>query len=252
MTTEPSIVGSYPAEMDAPTDTRALGEAFVTLADSLRAGYDVADIVHELARDCLAFSGAVDAGVLLADRDGGVRVAAATSLRARDIDSVQRHASRGPSPASIRSGEPVAVPDIAATRDDWPQFALAAERHGVRSAHAVPLRVRGTTLGAVCLYFDQSGPVSAGDSAVALALAQVTAIGIVQHRTISTNRNVSNQMRSALASRVVIEQAKGFLAHQHGILVDDAFLLLRDYARRNGTGLREVAEQVVTGGVALG
>lgn len=238
--------------MTAQTDIGALGEAFVRLADSLTEGYDVLDIVHELAKASIAFTGAVDAGVVLVTPEGGLQIAAATSLRARDIDSVQRHAARGPSLASIRSGEPIAVPDIAATRDDWPQFALAADSHGVRAAHAVPLRVRGTTLGALSLYFDQPGPVSASDSAVVTPLAHVTALGIVQHRTISTNRNVSEQMRSALGSRVVIEQAKGFLAHQHGIAVDDAFVLLRDYARRNGTGLREIAEQIVVGSLSIG
>jgi GAF domain-containing protein len=238
--------------MTPHTDIGALGEAFVSLADSLRSGYDVLDIVHELAKAAIAFTGAIDAGVVLVTAEGKFQVAAATSFRARDTDAVQRHADRGPSLASIRSGEPVAVPDIAATLGDWPQFALAADNHGFRAAHAVPLRVRGTTLGALSLYFDQPRPVSASDSAVLIALAHVTAIGIVQHRTISTNRNLSEQMRSALGSRVVIEQAKGFLAHEHKISVDDAFLLLRDHARRNGTGLREIAEQVVARHLSLG
>lgn len=237
--------------MGTQTDAAALGEAFVALADSLRADYDLIDVVNELARACVAFTSATDAGVLLADPDGGLHVAAATSLRARDSDSAQRHAGRGPGLASIQSGEPVQVPDIAAADDEWPQFALVAASQGFRAVHAVPLRVRGTTLGVLSLYFDQSGPVSACDSAVSIALARVAAIGIVQHRTISSSHNVSAQMRSALGSRIVIEQAKGFLAHEHGIAVDDAFLLLRDYARRNGTGLREVADQVVTRRLAL-
>ena len=45
---------------------------------------------------------------------------------------------------------------------------------------------------------------------------------------------------------MTIEQAKGVLARTHGIGVDAAFDLMRDYARRNQQRLSDVAHAVVT------
>jgi AmiR/NasT family two-component response regulator len=53
-------------------------------------------------------------------------------------------------------------------------------------------------------------------------------------------------LRTALESRVVIEQAKGVLAERLQIDVDDAFALLRGAARRNRIELRGLAAAVVS------
>jgi hypothetical protein len=53
------------------------------------------------------------------------------------------------------------------------------------------------------------------------------------------------QLQTALESRVAIEQAKGMLAERLGVTVDEAFELLRSGARKNGTKLRGLAEEVV-------
>ena len=55
------------------------------------------------------------------------------------------------------------------------------------------------------------------------------------------------QLRSALTNRIVVEQAKGFLREQLDVSVDEAFSLLRRYARANGDHLTDVARQVDDG-----
>jgi hypothetical protein len=42
------------------------------------------------------------------------------------------------------------------------------------------------------------------------------------------------QLRSALTNRVIVEQAKGVLREMLGVSVEQAFQLLRTYARDNG------------------
>jgi hypothetical protein len=55
----------------------------------------------------------------------------------------------------------------------------------------------------------------------------------------------------ALETRVIIEQAKGYLARSHGESPTVAFLKLRAYARRNRLRITAVAEAVVTHGLDL-
>ena len=54
------------------------------------------------------------------------------------------------------------------------------------------------------------------------------------------------QLRAALTHRIVVEQAKGFLRERLDISVDEAFSLLRRYARIHGDHLTDVARQLLT------
>ncbi|MFF1305391.1 ANTAR domain-containing protein, partial [Streptomyces sp. NPDC058307] len=62
-----------------------------------------------------------------------------------------------------------------------------------------------------------------------------------QHRTLS------GQLQQALSSRVRIEQAKGMLAERWSVAADQAFMALRQYARRHRLPLGQVASAVVEG-----
>lgn len=53
------------------------------------------------------------------------------------------------------------------------------------------------------------------------------------------------QLRRALQSRIVIEQAKGVLAERYALDVDAAFQLLRSSSRNNRMSIHELARAVV-------
>ncbi len=59
------------------------------------------------------------------------------------------------------------------------------------------------------------------------------------------------QLNTALRSRVLIEQAKGFLAARHGITPDEGFARLRNYSRNHHVVIHEVSRQVVEGELDL-
>jgi AmiR/NasT family two-component response regulator len=80
---------------------------------------------------------------------------------------------------------------------------------------------------------------------IAQAMAEMAAIGLVQERRCGERNLLAEQLQAALNSRVVIEQAKGMLAEYLTITVDDAFTLLRSYARDHNRKLSAVASDVV-------
>ncbi|WP_307840927.1 ANTAR domain-containing protein [Streptomyces sp. GESEQ-4] len=87
----------------------------------------------------------------------------------------------------------------------------------------------------------------AGEAALALAqaLADAAAVGLQNHRAYAQYRTLAGQLQEALSSRVRIEQAKGMLAERWGTGADEAFVALRQYARRRRLPIDRVASAVI-------
>ena len=56
---------------------------------------------------------------------------------------------------------------------------------------------------------------------------------------------LAEQLQGALSSRVVIEQAKGVVAYTNGVTIEQAFELIRRYARSHQLGISQVAARLV-------
>jgi GAF domain-containing protein len=228
-----------------------LADAFVLLADSLRAGHDVVDTMDILVQTSVRFTSATQAGLLLADADGVLHVVASTNERTSEVEEAQLGFDEGPCLDCIKSGEPIEVVDLSQTSDRWPRFVARALASGFTAVHASPLRLRDQTFGAMNLFSTGPDAFSDRDTALALALTQVATISLVQHQTIRQQGSVNDQLQRALDSRILIEQAKGVLAQRHGVPIDAAFVLLRTHARASSLRLHDVANLVVTQGLSL-
>ena len=107
-----------------PTRESMLAEAFVDLADSLVADFDVMDLTQRLVEDCVTLLNASAAGVLLIDQRGGMRVLASTSEKTRLLELFQVQVDRGPCVDCVRKGAPELVSDL-----EVDTAAVAAVRH---------------------------------------------------------------------------------------------------------------------------
>jgi GAF domain-containing protein len=220
-------------------------QTFAKLADTLVAGYDVVDLLQMLVDVCRELLDADAAGILLADDSGMLEVVASTSEASRLVEMMQVGAEAGPGIESLRTGKLVTVPDVGAVPADWSAFRDAATAQGYASTHALPLRLRETTIGTLNLFRRVSGDLSARDLVTAQAFADVATIGILHERALRENAVVREQLQSALNSRIVIEQAKGVVAHGAGVSIDASFDIIRGYARSNRLGISDVAARLV-------
>ena len=231
--------------MTESTREAALVDAFTTLADSLVAGFDVIELLQSLVETCHDLLDVSEGGILLADDSGELEVVASTSEATSLVETMQLDAEEGPCWECFRTGKVVSVTSLDAADAPWPRFARVAREQGFRSVHAVPLRLRETVIGTLNLLRHEPGELNERDVRVAQALADVATIGIVQERTLRESAVVQAQLQSALTTRVVIEQAKGVLAHTHDVSTDEAFELMRSHARRTRTRLADVARGLV-------
>ncbi|XAS68772.1 GAF and ANTAR domain-containing protein [Micrococcaceae bacterium Sec5.7] len=225
---------------------RRVSAAFVKIADTLVADYDVFDMLHILVDESVGILDAAAAGLLLADPTGDLQVVASTSEESQLVEVLQLEAGAGPCVDCFRTGSVVSVDNISRDASKWPKFQAAALSQGFSSVHAVPMRLRSRTIGALNLFGREAGPLSAEDAAIAQAFAHMATISLLQERALRQSSLVNEQLQRALNSRIVIEQAKGVISHTANVDMNGAFALLRDHARAHGRTLYETAEKVVS------
>ncbi len=228
---------------DTPREARVL-DAVVSLVDNLLDDFDVVDLLTELTERCADLLDVSAAGLLLSDPLGELRLLAATSTQTWELELFQLQADEGPCVDCYATGEPVSVADLRTAVSRWPRFVPAALEAGVASVHAVPMRAAGTVLGSLGLFGSRIGELTESDLLVGQTLAHVACVAILQEHP-PAPATVMTQLRSALTQRVVVEQAKGFLRERLDISVEEAFSLLRRYARTHGEHLTDVARQLV-------
>jgi GAF domain-containing protein len=224
-----------------------LASAFVGLADTLVADYDVIELAQQLIDSTMSLLPIAAAGLLLGDVNGELHVFASSSEQTRLLELLQVEANVGPCLEAYRSGHLVMAEDLDAAASRWPAFAERAAQYGFRAVTALPLRLRSERIGALNLFRAAVGPMEDADVAVAQALADVATIGILHQRILSRSEQVNQQLQTALNTRLIIEQAKGVLAERGTIDMDQAFNLLRGHARRTNRRLAELARAVVDG-----
>ena len=107
------------------------------------------------------------------------------------------------------------------------------------------MRLRSRTIGALNLFGHETGPLSSEDAAIAQAFADVATITLLQERAARENALINEQLKRALNSRILIEQAKGVIAHTSSVDMNEAFALLRGYARAHNQTLYDTAERII-------
>jgi GAF domain-containing protein len=238
----------------AATVDELMAQTFVELADTLVAGFDLMDFLHTLAERCVELLDVDAAGLLLADSGGTLRLVAASIEQARVIELFQIQNDEGPCLDCYRTGQVVIISDLRADQGAtarWPRFSAAAVRVGFAAVHAIPMQLRDQVIGTLNLFRSEPHGLDPAVALAARALVDVATIGILQERAVHQQELVAGQLQVALNSRVMIEQAKGILAERLRTSPDQAFVVLRSYARDHNHPLTQLADDVIRGSAVI-
>jgi GAF domain-containing protein len=233
-----------PTVTEMPRETRVL-KAVSSLVDSLLDDFDIVELLTELTEHCAQLLDVASAGLLLTNPSRHLHLMAATTEATHHLELFQLQADQGPCLDCYTTGHPISVPDLSAHSARWPRFAAAALEAGFVSVHAVPMRAAGTVLGALGLFGTTVGELNNADLFVAQTLAHTACVALLQQHP-ATPASVLPHLKTALTSRIVVDQAKGFLSQRLDVPVEDAFALLRRYARTHDDHLTAVARRLIS------
>jgi GAF domain-containing protein len=227
-----------------------LARTFVELADTLVDEFDVVELLTLLSDRCVDVLDVAAAGIMLAEPGGELRVMASSSAAMRVLEVFEEQSDEGPCPDCFRTGEPVANESLR-TDGRWPRFAPKAIAAGFLAVQALPMRLRGLTIGALNMFLPEEGAMREADVVAAQAFADIATIAILQHRANEQSQRLNEQLSHALNTRVAIEQAKGIISERAGLDMEQSFARLRSYARSHNLLLADVAAQIVNRGLRV-
>ena len=173
--------------------------------------------------------------------------AAHTGEMALVADELQYERGYGPCMDAGRAGVVIRIDDMR-TEQRYPDYTPRVVEVGVRSSLSVPLPYQGSTIGALNIYSTRPLAFSSAESGeAATAVAEAVAVAVANADAHDRLAGDARNMRVAMESRAVVEQAKGVLMAQRGVDAEQAFDILREASQRYNRKLRDIAAGIVAG-----
>lgn len=226
-------------------DEEMLTSVLSEFAHTLTGHYDVSEVLYRLAEHVVAILDVAGTGVSLTDLQGRLRPVTGINELTVRLEAAEERFQEGPCVDAFRDNIVVRVDNLDDEAASWPRWGIEARERGIHAVLGLPLRVRDVALGAVNIYSGQPRVWRDADVRVAQVLSDMAASYVANASELAESRRTTEQLKEALDSRIVIEQAKGVLATELKCTVDQAFLVLRDHSRSKGASLRSVAHAVV-------
>jgi GAF domain-containing protein len=220
------------------------GHAFAELSRIVHGEGTLSDVllrVARLSRDVVP--GLLDVSVTLIEKDRPTTVVFTGPL-AVHLDERQYELGFGPCTDAAESGGTIVV-DTARRDDSYAAFAAVAAEHGVTHVLSVGLPVPNHIVGALNMYSGQPDPIASESVALAEAFAGYAAVAVANAASYHASVDLVRNLKAAMASRAVIEQAKGILMAREKCTSEEAFDLLARLSQNRNHRLRDLAAQLV-------
>jgi len=160
-------------------------------------------------------------------------------------DELQYAKGYGPCMDAGRGGVLLRIDDVR-TEQRWPDYVAHAQEVGVGSSLSVPLPYQGSSIGALNIYSTKVAAFATPEALEAgLETAEVVAVAIANADAHWQASEQARNMRLAMESRAIIEQAKGVLMAQRHLTAEQAFEVLREASQRYNRKLRDIATGIV-------
>jgi hypothetical protein len=189
--------------------------------------------------DHLSASGA---GVSVVTASGTREIIFATDGVSAKIEELQVSLGEGPCIDAWSSRLPVIEEDLSRTSPErWPMFVPAARAAGAAAVFAMPLQVGFSRVGALDLYRDVPGGLSAADLTDAARLGDAVTHILLQLEPYDVGADA--KMGPTLSAEIY--QAAGMVTVQLDVEITEALARLRAHAYAEGRPLWEVARDIV-------
>jgi GAF domain-containing protein len=240
MSQSDTVVVNVPSNADALTSVEAL-QALGRIDLSAETSESFLLRVCELSK--IVVPGAEEVSISLL-RGGKATSPASTGPLATSLDEQQYELGHGPCLAAAEGGEVQCIVD-SFTESRWPDYLARAVQAGLGSSLSIPVPVQAGVAAGLNMYSRTARSFTDQDADTAQRFASFAGVAFGNLQAVETNKQLADQLRTAMESRAVIEQAKGALMARRGCSAADAFDILVELSQSTNKKLRVVAQTVV-------
>jgi diguanylate cyclase (GGDEF)-like protein len=234
---------------------KALAAVLSDFARTLATDFPIQGILDHLVERIVDVLPITAAGVTLIRPDENPHYIAASNADALRFEQMQTEFDEGPCLDAYRTGEAVAVPDLA-TDGRFRRFGPPAVAAGLAAVFTFPLRSAGGRLGALDLYRDTPGELAAEDLEAAQTLADVAAAYLLNAQARDEASSASDRFRhsalhdplTGLPNRLLLQQRLEHAALRGSRSRSMAAILFADldgFKRVNDTHGHQVGDQLL-------
>jgi GAF domain-containing protein len=233
---------TLPSTATEDGDLRESLAAMSRLATGQLALTDLLTRVAEFA--VAAIPGADGAGLTLLEKGHADTIVASTPF-VTEVDAIQYGMGEGPCISAALEGRTVRSGELSAD-EQWPRFGPRVAELGVHSVLSLPLLTPDrTVVGAMNVYAHPKNAFTDHAEHIGELFAVPAAIAVQNALVLAQAKRLAHQLRTALTSRAVIDQALGILMSRTGGTSEEAFARLRERSQADNVKLRDVAHRVV-------
>lgn len=221
------------------------------LNDAIAGGGGSLAVANRLCEACVAVLGVDGAAISLLNLGQTQGTHGSSSPLSKQLDEYQFTFGEGPCKDAVSQGRPVLVTDLHDHQElRWSAYSAAVRGAGVRAVFALPIALVSSHVGALDLFRNQAGGLSAQELTGALLAAELAALPLVDLATeVAGNAAAVDEQLgwAGLGSleRVEVYQATGMVMGQLGEDAAEALVRLRAHAFAQGMTASEVGWEIV-------
>jgi GAF domain-containing protein len=214
-------------------------------------GADLGDVLEEITRIARRAIPPIDAASITLIRGEKAFTAAYDGQMALDADELQYERGYGPCLDAGLAGQVMVIDDMT-SEERWPDYCRAVAARGIGSSLSMPLPFQTRSIGALNCYARRTHAFGENDRPLAEEVAAWIALAVGHADTDAQTSDELSNLKLAMKTRAVIEQAKGILVERFKITEEMAFTELSRASQNTNIKLSEVANELVTTGLLRG
>jgi GAF domain-containing protein len=224
--------------------TQALAERIAEVARLLDDDDDSEPGLHRLTSLGVALVPGATAAAVTVTAGGQGHTFAASQASVEELHRMQFDWSHGPVVEALQYTEARHIRDTS-TEHRWPAFCRAAADAGFGSCLVLPLHSSQPPPGVIALYADSPGAFGGVAHDIALLFAAQGGTAVHNAEIYEQCCRMVSNLKTAVESRAVIEQAKGIVHARLGISPDEAFHLISRTSQDTNEKVRVIAGKLV-------
>lgn len=229
-------------------DSPGHAEHIISLHELVAGSADIQTILNGLtgfAADAIskAAGETIDCALTLRRRKRTATVAG-SSDKAVMLDHIEQSLAQGPCLDALDLGHPVLLADVS-TDTNWPEYSRALAVEGCHSALGVPMDLGETSEAVLNFFAPTTGVFTDEVISEAAAFAQVAGSTLRLAIRIETVEQLNADLKTAMATRTVIDAACGVIMGQNRCSHDEAFKLLAKASGHRNQKLHDVAAELI-------